>query len=250
MKHTILELGTLRVKAMEMIMGVDEEVVREYYNVDSSGFMRIALNALLLEHADRLLLIDPGCATFLPRSLAEEYDLHMRRSVEEEIVAAGYSAGQVSDVLFTHLHFDHGSGALQRIIGGIEPVFANARFVVSRDQLSYIEKQTKEEQNSFFHKLLRYIDNITYFEDWSFDGVDFYVSHGHTNNMIVPLLHSDDHDILFASDLIPMKLHMQEGAWSYYDNDKEVLQKEKDKILSSLKPGSEIIYFHEIYGSD
>jgi hypothetical protein len=63
--------------------------------------------------------------------------------------------------------------------------------------------------------------------------------------MIVPIIDAGDHDVLYATDLIPMKLHNRKGAWSYYDDDKDLLEIEREKILATLRPGSEIVYYHE-----
>lgn len=245
MKFSVIDLGTLRVNAFEMIMGVPEDLIREQYKVDEQDQMRIGMNGMIVEDGDKIIMIDPGTATFLPKSLEELYDLKMEYSLEEVVNRAGYDVGEITDVLFTHLHFDHGSGALKRIIGGIKPVFPNARHVVSKLQLEYIQKESRAERNTFFDKLLRYVGEVTYFEDWKTDQIRFARSHGHTGHMLVPILPDSDHDILYATDLIPMKLHNRKGAWSYYDVNRELLEKEKEEILGSLQSGSEIIYFHE-----
>ncbi len=245
MNYTVLDLGTLKVNAFEMIMGVSEDLIREHYKVYAHDQIRIAMNGMIVEDGDKVIIFDPGTATFLPKSLEELYDLKMDHSLEEVVNKAGYDVGQITDVLFTHLHFDHGSGTLKRIIGGIEPVFPNARTIVSKLQLDYIKNESKAERNSFFDKLLRYAGELTFFEDWKTDNIRFARSHGHTGHMLVPILADTDRDILYATDLIPMKLHNRKGAWSYYDVDHVLLEKEKEVVLASLRPGYEIVYYHD-----
>jgi glyoxylase-like metal-dependent hydrolase (beta-lactamase superfamily II) len=138
MKIQSLHLGTLRVNAFEMIMGVPEELVRERYEVDANNQMRIGMHGLIVETGDRVILFDPGCATFLSKSLADTYDLVMERPLTAVVAGAGYRPEEITDVLFTHLHFDHGSGAFLRIPGGIVKAFPNARYVVSRKQLGVV----------------------------------------------------------------------------------------------------------------
>ncbi|MDA3832348.1 MAG: MBL fold metallo-hydrolase [Spirochaetales bacterium] len=245
MKISKINLGTLCVNAFEMIMGVPEEKIRENYDVDEKNQMRIGMNTLIVENGDRVLIIDPGTATFLPKSLEEEYKMEMDYALEETVKMAGYSMNQITDVLFTHLHFDHGSGAFLRVIGGINKAFPNARYVVSKKQLDSIADLSTEESTSYFHKLLRFAGELKYFEDWAFEGITFHTSHGHTEYMLVPVIDAGDLEILFASDLIPMKLQKEIGAWSYYDKDSELLQKEKEKVFEALRPGFEIVYYHE-----
>jgi glyoxylase-like metal-dependent hydrolase (beta-lactamase superfamily II) len=226
-------------------MGIPEKVIRDRYEVDENNQMRIGMNGLIIEIEDRVILFDPGCATFLSKSLAETYDLEMDYSLEEAVKRSGYSVEQITDVLFTHLHFDHGSGAFLRVIGGIEKAFPNARYVVSKKQLESINSLPAEDSSSFFHKLLRFAGELTFFEDWNVEGINFYISHGHTEHMLVPVIDAGDSDVLFATDLIPMELHIMKGAWSYYDDDKVLLEKERGEVLATLRPGSEIIYYHE-----
>ncbi len=86
----VLHLGTLRVNAFEMIMGVPEERIREQYNPDGNNQMRIGMNGLIVEAGDRVIFFDPGCATFLSKSLAETYDLVMDQPLTAIVAEAGY----------------------------------------------------------------------------------------------------------------------------------------------------------------
>ncbi len=245
MNYSIIDLGTLKVNAFEMIMGVPEELIRKHYIVDDNNQMRIGMNGLIVETGNKVIFIDPGCATFLSKSLAETYDLSMKRSLEQAVKDAGYDMEDITDVLFTHLHFDHGSGAFLRIIGGIVKAFPNSDYIVSKQQLDHINSLSPNESSSFFHKLLRFAGELNYFENWNIERIKFIYSNGHTKHMIVPIIDAGDHDVLYATDLIPMKLHNRKGAWSYYDDDKDLLEIEREKILATLRPGSEIVYYHE-----
>lgn len=245
LKTQVIHLGTLRVDAFEMIMGVPESMIRERHQIDEHGQMRIGMNALIVDSNDRVVLFDPGCATFLSRSLADTYDLVMEQSLEEAIRDAGYDMDQVTDVVFTHLHFDHGSGAFLRVQGGIVKAFPNARYVVSKAQLDHIGSLDSEAQGSFFHKLLRFAGELTWAGDWQAEGIRFFTSHGHTRHMLVPVIETSERTLLYASDLVPMQLQLQPGANSYYDEDKSLLEREKKEILDSLDSATEIIYYHE-----
>jgi len=65
-----LNLGTIRVNALEMIQGIPEAVIGRHYSTDTGGKTRIAMNGLIVDTGDRIVCFDPGCATFLSRSLA------------------------------------------------------------------------------------------------------------------------------------------------------------------------------------
>lgn len=228
-----------------MIMGVPGSVIRESYKIDVEGHMRIGMNGLIVDTGARVVLFDPGCATFLSRSLAETYDLVMDRSLEDALEDAGYAMDQVTDVVFTHLHFDHGSGAFLRVQGGIVKAFPNARYVVNKAQLDHIGSLDKEEQGSFFHKLLRFAGELSWTDNWHAEGIQFFTSHGHTKHMLVPVIGTGEQTLLYATDLVPMQLHMHPGAVSYYDEDKPLLVKERREILDRMEPNARIIFYHE-----
>ncbi len=244
MKYTILHLGSLKVAPLEMIMGLPDHEVLEAYP-SGGNEMRIGMQGLIVETGNRIIFFDPGCATFLNKSLAETYDLQMDQTLTETVRAAGYRMDDITDVIYTHLHFDHGSGAFIRIPGGIVKAFPKARYIVSRKQLEYLETGP-EDLGSYFHKLLRFAGELTYIEDWEEPGIRFEISHGHTPWMLVPVMDLGDRDLVFATDVIPMKLHLRHGAWSYYDHDKVLLHKERERLLNSLRPGYELVFFHEM----
>ncbi len=116
---------------------------------------------------------------------------------------------------------------------------------MSRKQLEAIETLPASERSSFFHKLLRFAGEIISLEEWQAEGIRFFVSHGHTVHMIVPILDAGDRDVVFATDLLPMKIFMEPGAYSYYDTATALLETERNQLFSSLRPNPEIVWYHE-----
>lgn len=245
MKYTIVNFGTLRVKAMEMIMGMAEEELREIYSIDEEGFMRIGMHGMVVETGDRVVLIDPGCGTFLSKSILEEYGLEMEHTVPEALDKAGFPPETITDVLFTHLHFDHGSGAFERRPGGIFKAFPEAEYVVSEQHLAYAMHPDAKEEGSFFHKLFRFVGEPTPMESWEADGFSFVESSGHTPHMQIPIMQSGDEVVVFISDLAPMKVFDGRPLYSYYDMDRELVKKEREAFMGSLPEGTKVVYYHE-----
>ena len=245
MKYTIISFGTLRVKAMEMVLGLQEEELRKVYSIDEGGYMRIGMHGMVVETGDKTVLIDPGCANFLPKKILEEYGLEMESSVPEAVEKAGFPPGTITDVLFTHLHFDHGSGAFERRPGGIFKAFPEARYVVSEKQLKYVHSPYEMERGSFFHKLFKFAGETTALESWNADGFSFIESYGHTPHMQIPLMHSGDELVVFISDLAPMKVFEGKPLYSYYDMDRDLIIKERESLMRSLPENTHIVYYHE-----
>ncbi len=249
MRYSRVSFGTLTVNAFEMINGVPEEEIRSRYRVGPGGDMEIGVNGLVVEMGDHTIVVDPGCAGFLPAALQASYGLRMEASPTEMVRRAGYEPDAITDVLFTHLHFDHGSGAFRRVRGGIEKAFSNARYVVHKPHLEYARKPITMEEGSFFERMLRYAGELTFLEDWKADGVTFFESSGHTRHMISLVFRKAGESVAFPSDLMPMELFADLSAYSGYDIHPARIHKERKKFLALLEQDTAVVLCHEPPGS-
>ena len=84
MQTHILHCGFLKVRAEEMIKPLSADQIRDKYHIDSEGYMKLSMNALVVEGGNRVVLMDPGCADFLPPRLVKEYGLVVSNSIEEQ----------------------------------------------------------------------------------------------------------------------------------------------------------------------
>lgn len=245
MKIRVVPCGTLKVKAVEMIKPLSLQDIRSRYDVDAEGNMRLAMNALLIEEGEWKVLIDPGTADFLPAHLRKEYGFEMPYGLEEVLRKLDVEPDAISDVLFTHLHFDHGSGAFKRVPGNIVKRFPNARYHVLKEHYGYALKPDRVESSSFSTFLIKRLDQVHWLEDWDMDWIRFKVFNGHTRGMVVPVIETGEGRAYFMSDLCPMQIHMEEGIWCAYDLDPELLLKEKQDLLKDMDERSQLILFHD-----
>ena len=215
------------------------------YDVDIDGNISLSMNALLVEKDDRLVLFDPGCCDFLPAKLRQEYQLTIPVPIESQLSSLGYGVEQVTDVIFTHLHFDHGSGAFRRVPGNIEKRFNNARYHVLREHYQANRKPVTGESHSFFTSFLKYIDAICWLEEWKDDWLEFRIYNGHTPGMVVPVIHTEEGDIYYGSDLLPMEVFLNPVMFSGYDANPELVREEKRDFLAGVNEKSQLILFHD-----
>ncbi len=245
MKTHVIHCGYLKAMAGEMIRPWGTETELLNYKVDKDGYIMLSLNALLVIKGKQKVLIDPGCADFLPQRIMREYGLEIPVSMEEELLNAGLRIEDITDVIFTHLHFDHGSGAFKRVPGNILKRFPNARYHVLREHYEYALKPHPSEADSFFTGLLKYLDRIHWLEDWSLEWLEFEVFYGHTKGMVVPVFKSDGIRICVASDLVPMHPFLKPEIYSGYDLNPELAKKEKQEFLKKMEKECRILLFHD-----
>jgi glyoxylase-like metal-dependent hydrolase (beta-lactamase superfamily II) len=207
--------------------------------------MKLSMNALLVKEGKHVVLIDPGTADFLPARLKQEYGFEIPVSLVEELQKAELGVEEVTDVIFTHLHFDHGSGAFKRIPGNIVKRFPNASYHVLKEHYQYALRPDRVEANSFSTVFLKRLDKIHWLEDWDHDWMSFSAFNGHTRGMVVPVINSKEGKIYYATDLVPMEVFLEPEVYCGYDLDPEVQTREKQDFIQKIEPGSRLILFHD-----
>ena len=237
--------GTLEVDAAEMFNHLAVDRISAYYNLDERGRMRIPMNTLLVVHKNRTVLFDPGCADFLPKRIIQSYGLIVERSLEEVLDEKGFMPESITDVVFTHLHFDHGSGAFLRVPGNIVKRFPAARYHIHKAHFDYVSNPDPVEQGTFFSTLFNYIEDVHWLEDWEESWLSFHVYSGHTRHMVVPEIQGGDRPVYFLSDLVPMAIFMESDVNSGYDRDPQLARMEKKDFLETVKDPSRMFYYHE-----
>lgn len=237
--------GYLKVLAIDMVKPLTLEKISSWYEVDGEGFMRLAMNALLVEEGDNKVLIDPGAAEFLPVRLRSEYGFEIPIPLEDVLLDLEVDPAAITDVLFTHLHFDHGSGAFKKLPGKLIKRFPKASYHVLKEHYQYTLQPEHVEANSFTAVLLKRLDQLHWLEDWDKDWMTFEKFHGHTRAMVVPVIHTGNEKTYFMSDLLPMEIFLETGTWCEYDLDPELQLREKNDFLKELDIGSRLILFHD-----
>lgn len=269
MKSTILNAGSLVADATKMIRPWPLALISEKYPVENAK-LRLAMNVPLLESGERKILIDPGTADFLPARLYEEYDIRIPWSLEGQLEEIGLGVEDITDVLFTHLHFDHASGAFSRVPGAIQKRFPNAKYHMLKEHFDYASDPDPFEADSFSTRLFRYVDQIHWLEEERIPGIEIEVYNGHTKGLIVPswIEVSDQEDgeleqgegrdtkaqsgigetrrVYFLSDLAPMEAFLQQELYCGYDLDGELARREKVEFLEKKEPGSRLILVHDM----
>lgn len=245
MRTHILPCGFLKVKAMEMVKPLDPAQIGEHYRIDQEGYIKLSMNTFLVEKEDRKILFDPGTADFLPIKLQREYGLEIPIALEKTLADVGVLPEQITDVVFTHLHFDHASGAFKRIPGNIVKRFPLARYHLLKEHYQYAMDPDPFEADSFCTGLLKYVEKLHWLEEWDQDWISFRIFNGHTRGMVVPVIQAGDEKICFASDLLPMDVFLDPGTWCGYDLEPGLQLSEKRQFLQELEQGTKIVLFHD-----
>lgn len=218
---------------------------------DSNNLCTWAMRSLLIEDGERLILIDTGCGNKQGENFFKHYYLHGDANLISSIRAKGYHENDVTDVLLTHLHFDHVGGATQYNADktNIIPTFSNAIYHVAKNQYEWAMNPNKREKPSFlkenFEPLAQYgqlnlIDETTtQFNQY----IELLHVNGHTEHMLIPIINYKDKKLAFMADLLPSVGHFPIPYIMSYDVRPLLSMKEKEDFLIRAKKENIILFF-------
>lgn len=231
------------------MFGVVPKVLWQQFNpADEQNRCTWAMRCLLYEQDNRLLLVDTGIGTKQSNKFFGHYDLHGAVSLTNSIHKAGYSENDITDVLLTHLHFDHVGGAVRRAGEQLTPAFPNATYWVHPDHWQWAVNPNPREKASFLSEnilplqesgQLQFLtQNLFPFPDVEFRYVD-----GHTEKMALPLFHTKGRTLAYMADLIPSSAHVPLPYVMSYDVRPLLTMNEKTALLQQAAQENWVLVF-------
>jgi glyoxylase-like metal-dependent hydrolase (beta-lactamase superfamily II) len=130
MKIHIIDTGFFKLDGGAMFGVVPKVLWNKQNPADEKNLCSWAMRCLLIEDGEKLILVDTGMGNKQDDKFFGHYDLHGEATLHSSIAEKGFSPADITDVLLTHLHFDHVGGAVQFNRDGsrLEPTFANATY--------------------------------------------------------------------------------------------------------------------------
>lgn len=230
---------------------------------DSLNRIQMEARALLLKSKDRNILIDTGNGSdFVAKygekagaKFAEIYGVNEGDvSLTQSLKKNGLTTDDITDVILTHLHFDHAGGATKAQNGKIVPTFANATYYVQRSNFKNASHPNVREKASYlpanFQPLidagvLKFIEGP---QQNYFPNISFYVSDGHTIGHQVVIIEDDKTKLFYCGDLIPTSSHVRSAWIMGYDINPLLLIQEKTEVLKFTENKTSYLYFeHDPY---
>lgn len=216
---------------------------------DERNRIALAARALLLRGNGRTVLIDTGNGSKFNEKLTSIYKINATGSdLVSSLARRGVTPADVTDVILTHLHFDHAGGATTRAGGEVVPAFPRARYCVQREHWLAAQKPTERDTASFFPEdfvpLLRQgILDFTEGEGEIIPGVSVRLVHGHTAALQCPLISDGTTTVLYCADLVPTTSHVPLPWIMAYDLRPLVTLEEKRRLLGLAVDAGWILFF-------
>ena len=204
---------------------------------DEANRIKLATRNLLLVSEDKKILIDTGMGNKWSEKLIEIYKIEQDEfSLQTSLAKLSLKPEDITDVLLTHLHFDHTGGSTEMIDGKLVPTFKNAKYFVSEKNFNWAINPSEREKGSYVKdNFLPLFENgvLYFFKDKLFDDeIELIEVNGHTFGMQLIKISDSVNTILFCADLFPFTSHIPLPYVMSYDLQPLVTVEEKKKILT------------------
>lgn len=222
---------------------------------DEKNRIAMGCQSLVLRHQDRVVLIDAGLGTKLSeksRAIHALQEESPQGTLMASLETLGLAPEDVTDVIVTHLHFDH-AGGLTRFDpegGGLIPTFPAARHWVQAEHLDWARSPVEQDRGSFpFENIEPLVKSdlfaLTRGEEQLFSGVTMLPFHGHTRAMQAVLIDGDP-AIFYPADLLPLSAHLHIPYVMAYDIEPLTTLEEKKRMLAqAAREGWMLFLEHE-----
>lgn len=234
--HSV-DMGSFLLDGGAMFGVVPKALWAKKISPDKNNRIPMKSRTLLIKGEDRNILVDTGCGNKLPEKLKSIYGIkNIQPDVNKQLEVFGLKKDEITDVILTHLHFDHAGGATEDQKGDIVPTFKNATYHVHKDQWETALSPSERDKASYFPE--NYLPlkeagllNILETGEQPIDDIEFIVSDGHTKGQLLPILKSSSTPLFYCGDLIPTSAHIPVAWHMGYDNYPLTIIKEKSVVL-------------------
>ena len=257
MKLYTVNTGYFKLDGGAMFGVVPKSIWHKINPADDNNMCSWALRCMLIEDGKRLVLVDNGMGTKQDARFFGHYHLHGDDTLTGSLAAHGFSPDDITDVLLTHLHFDHCGGSISREGDKLVPAFKNAIYWSNRSHWDWAVHPNDREKASFLKEnilpiqesgQLRFLD-VTESRDnrlgeTSFaNDISVRFVNGHTEKMMLPQIRYHNKTIVFMADLLPSQGHIPLPYVMAYDMFPLTTLIEKKSFLEEAVENNYVLFF-------
>lgn len=246
--HTI-NTGFFKLDGGAMFGVVPKSIWQKTNPSDSNNLCNWAMRCLLIEDGDRLTLIDTGIGNKQEEKFMGHYFLNGNDSLDKSLAEKGFHRNDISDVILTHLHFDHCGGAIERQGEKLTPAFKNARFWSNSQHWEWAVNPNAREKASFLKENILPLQESGQLEFLSTEPDSSYCkdikiryAFGHTDAMMLPQISYKGQTIVYMADLLPSVGHIPLPYVMAYDMFPLKTLDEKKDFLNEAASNNYILF--------
>jgi len=211
--------------------------------------IQMVTRSLLLVSKDKRILIDTGNGDKWQEKFKNIYEIDTNSvSLKSSLSELGFVPEDITDVICTHLHFDHIGGNTKIEGGKIVPSFPNAKYWMSQVNWDIANSPGEKDQGSFMqddwavladNDMINFVNGTSQF----LPNIDIRISNGHTPGMMLPVISDTENTLIYGADLVPTSAHIPLPWVMAYDVQPTVTIKEKKNLYRDAINNDWILFF-------
>lgn len=233
--------------------GVPKMLWERHIKADENNLIRLAMRCLIVSNGHRKVLIETGAGDKLSPKFIRNNGIEGSHKLLESIGQAGFSPEDITDVLHTHLHWDHcGGGTRYNSHHQLTITFPNATYHCARSQWENALNANPREDDAYFPNDLIPVEksgrlNLIDDETTLFPGFELRIFNGHTPGMIVPVIDYRGKKLAYITDLAPVAANIPLKWIAAYDLFPVTAMEEKARFFKEIVDQQGVIFFeHDV----
>lgn len=219
-----IETGRLGLDGGAMFGIVPKPLWSKRIEPDAQNRIFLNMRCLLLVGDDRVILVDTGIGDIFDGTKYQDiYAVdHDTATLGGSLRAHGVAPPDVTDVILTHLHFDHCGGSTRQTEAGREVTFPNATYHVQQRHWAWAADPNPKEEGSFLADTFSPIEAAGQLHLVEGGGallphVDVALVHGHTEAQQIVKVYDETNTLVYVADLLPTSHHLPPAWTMAYD---------------------------------
>ena len=251
-KLSLLETGTFGLDGGAMFGIIPKPLWQKTNPSDEKNRITLGARCLLLESESKKILVETGMGDAWDEKFMSIYKVDFsEHTLLKSLEKLKVKPEDITDVILTHLHFDHTGGSSKLENGKLVPTYPNAKYHVQKEHFEWALNPSDRDKGSFIpqtymplkeHGVLQLIEGNSFFDD----EIEFLTINGHTFGQQMLKLTDSSNTYLFCGDLIPTMYHIPIPYVMGYDIQPLQTVKEKQKFLQlAVDESWKLIFGHD-----
>jgi len=223
-------------------VGLDKKFIRiDRDQQPEKGALKISINPFLIHSKKNNILIDAGLGEFGEDTSCQ--------SIVNNLAGYGIESYEITDIILSHLHYDHMGGLAGRENGYWELTFPDAKLWVSKpgwQSILQMDVYYDEHKTEFIHFLdahaeICYLDGAGDEEDKLPQSLKAETIGGHTKDHQAIFFDDGHQKCIMAGDVLATRGHVNRKFAAKYDFDAQQSIKARNNLLKTAYKNSYLL---------
>lgn len=259
-----IETENFKLDGGAMFGVVPKSIWNKLNPADENNMCNWAMRCLLIEDGNKLILVDTGIGNKQDAKFFSYYYLNGNNTLEKSLAKYGFSKDDITDVILTHLHFDHCGGSVERVGEKLIPAFKNATYWSNEMHWQWATQPNAREKASFLKEnilpmqesgQLKFIatptNNLEQTNQLGIsqfsENISIRFVNGHTEMMMLPQINYKGKTVVYMADLLPSAAHIPLPYVMAYDMfPLTTLQEKKSFLQEAVQNNYTLLFEHDV----